>query len=120
VGGYDDWLRQGGKWIKPGINQAEEKSIIKKEAEKPASVATSASKPKKLSYKLQKEFDDLPQKIEGLEQQLAKLQSDIGDQNFYSKPQKEIDSHLSLLAKVEADLEASFERWAELESMQNG
>jgi ATP-binding cassette subfamily F protein uup len=59
----------------------------------------------------------LPKKIEELEQQLSKLQAEIGDPNFYSKPQKEIDSHLSLLAKVEADLEASFDRWAELESM---
>lgn len=120
VGGYDDWLRQGGRWIKPGVGQTEEKTPVKKEVDKSVVVATPTSKPKKLSYKLQKEFDELPQKIEGLEQQLSKLQADIGDQGFYSKSQKEIDSHLNLLAKVEADLESSFERWAELESMQNG
>lgn len=117
VGGYDDWIRQGGQWVKPKINQSLEKTDIKQEAEKSAPVTAAATKPKKLSYKLQKEFDELPKKIEGLEQQLSKLQADIGDPNFYSKPQKEIDSHLSLLAKVEADLDASFERWAELESM---
>lgn len=117
VGGYDDWIRQGGRWIKPEINQVIEKAALKSETEKPAASVAVATKPKKLSYKLQKEFDELPQKIEKLEQQLSKLQSEIGDQNFYSKPQKEIDSHLGLLAKVEADLEASFERWAELESM---
>jgi ATP-binding cassette subfamily F protein uup len=117
VGGYDDWIRQGGRWIKPDINQVIEKAALKSETEKPAASVAVATKPKKLSYKLQKEFDELPQKIEKLEQQLSKLQSEIGDQNFYSRPQKEIDSHLGLLAKVEADLEASFERLAELESM---
>ena len=121
VGGYDDWIRQGGRWVKPEINSPVEKAENKTELETavtPISTSkTPASKPKKLSYKLQKEFDELPQKIEDLEQQLSKLQSDIGDQNFYSKPQKEIDAHLNLLAKIEADLEASFERWAELESM---
>ena len=117
VGGYDDWIRQGGQWVKPKINQSLEKTDIKQETEKPAPVVAAPTKPKKLSYKLQKEFDELPQKIEELENKLSKLQSDIGDPNFYSKPQKEIDSHLSLLAKVEADLEASFDRWAELESM---
>ncbi len=116
VGGYDDWIRQGGHWVKPKVNQAVEKIETKPEAEKPLSVTTTP-KPKKLSYKLQKEFDELPKKIEALEQQLSTLQAAIGDPNFYSKPQKEIDSHLSLLAKVEAELEASFERWAELESM---
>lgn len=117
VGGYDDWIRQGGQWVKPKINQSLEKTDIKQETEKPAPVVAAPTKPKKLSYKLQKEFDELPKKIEELEQQLSKLQADIGDPNFYSKPQKEIDSHLSLLAKVEADLEAHFDRWAELESM---
>jgi ABC transport system ATP-binding/permease protein len=117
VGGYDDWIRQGGRWIKPDINQPIEKTELKSAAEKPVTSIAVAAKPKKLSYKLQKEFDELPQKIEKLEQQLSKLQSEIGAQNFYSRPQKEIDFHLGLLAKVEVDLEASFERWAELESM---
>jgi ABC transport system ATP-binding/permease protein len=117
VGGYDDWIRQGGQWVKPKINQSLEKTEIKLETEKSAPFAAVTAKPKKLSYKLQKEFDELPKKIEELEQHLSKLQTAIGDPGFYSKPQKEIDSHLSLLAKVEADLEASFDRWAELESM---
>ena len=125
VGGYDDWLNQGGQWVKPQMNptapkieiKAGQKSIEQKPTETKSSVSSPANKPKKLSYKLQKEFEELPKKIEDLEQQLSKLQSDIGDQHFYEKSQQEIDSHLSLLAKVEADLEASFERWAELESM---
>jgi ABC transport system ATP-binding/permease protein len=117
VGGYDDWIRQGGEWIKPKINHSTEKNGPSKETENPIQAAVATSKPKKLSYKLQKEFDELPQKIEDLEQQLSALQSHIGAPDFYTRPQKEIDSHLSLLAKVEADLEASFERWAELESM---
>lgn len=121
VGGYDDWIRQGGQWVKPKINQSIEKieikSDVKVEPEKSLAATSVALKPKKLSYKLQKEFDELPKKIEALERQLSKLQAEIGDSNFYSKPQKEIDSHLNLLSKVELDLEASFERWAELESM---
>lgn len=122
VGGYDDWLRQGGGWHK---YQSVGEQVIEKPAEKVASIANEKSstsavnKPKKLSYKLQKEFDDLPQKIEKLESDLASLQAEISTADFYNQDQQKVDVKLRLLAQLEADLETSFERWAELESMQS-
>ena len=122
VGGYDDWLRQGGGWHK---YQSVGEQVIEKPAEKVASIANEKSstsavnKPKKLSYKLQKEFDDLPQKIEKLESDLASLQAEINTADFYNQDQQKVDAKLRLLAQLEADLETSFERWAELESMQS-
>ncbi len=123
VGGYDDWIRQGGGWHK---HQSTDESVSEKPAEKlvasvseksTATVAT--NKPKKLSYKLQKEFDELPQKIEKLESDLANLQTEINTADFYNQDQQKVDAKLRLLAQLEADLETSFERWAELESMQS-
>lgn len=122
VGGYDDWIRQGGGWHK---YQSTDESVSEKPAEKlvasvsEKSTATAANKPKKLSYKLQKEFDELPQKIEKLESDLANLQTEINTADFYNQDQQKVDAKLRLLAQLEADLETSFERWAELESMQS-
>lgn len=119
VGGYDDWIRQGGSWNKyhatePAMSaQLIEKVVVKTEEK------TATNKSKKLSYKLQKEFDELPKKIEQLEQSLTQLQTEISHPDFYNNSQQKIDSQLSLLATLEADLDNSFERWAELETMQS-
>lgn len=116
VGGYDDWIRQGGNWNK--YSSPVEKSPEKSNSGKPAVVAN-VQKTKKLSYKLQKEFNELPQKIEQLEQNLARAQAEINHPDFYTNSQQKIDEQLRLLARLESDLEQSFERWAELETMQS-
>jgi len=118
VGGYDDWIRQGGKWT-----EADEPIVVAQTPEKQAPAAVpadtrSASRGKKLSYKLQKEFDELPQKIETLEQRLLALQQTVGAADFYSQAPKAVEEKLQQLAMAEQELEACFERWAELEDLQ--
>jgi ATP-binding cassette subfamily F protein uup len=117
VGGYDDWLRQGGKWT-----QADElpASIpTASVAEKPAVEAPKVSaKSKKLSYKFQKEFDELPHKIEQLEAKLEALAAITGAADFYSQTAAAVEQKLQELAAVQQALDDCFERWAELEDMQ--
>jgi ATP-binding cassette subfamily F protein uup len=123
VGGYDDWLRQGGKWTESDTPTSEVRA--KEEgtqlAAKPASntaVLQASARTKKLSYKLQKEFDELPKQIELLEQQLTKLQANASAPEFYQQSTSEVDKQLQVLAATEQELEACFERWAELEDQQ--
>jgi len=126
IGGYDDWIRQGGKWTEADLPEEEANSAASLEAVAPkveapaAKVAAPATAPrtKKLSYKLQKEFEDLPKKIELLEQQVEAMKAVVGAADFYSQTPKIIEEKLQALAQVEMDLEACFERWAELEDMQ--
>lgn len=126
IGGYDDWIRQGGKWTEADLPEDIVKSSASIEAPVPkveapaAKVAaqTTAPRTKKLSYKLQKEFEDLPKKIEQLEQQVESMKVVVGAADFYSQAPKVIEEKLQALAQVEMDLEACFERWAELEDMQ--
>jgi ATP-binding cassette subfamily F protein uup len=115
VGGYDDWLRQGGRWT-----QADDiETVPAKAPENPVSItAKVAPKTRKLSYKLQKEFDELPQKIEALEQQLEQLQAETTADGFYSRPAADVENKLQILAKVQQSLDDCFERWAELEDQQ--
>jgi ABC transport system ATP-binding/permease protein len=122
VGGYDDWIRQGGKWTEAdeAASLPESKPESKTAQPSPATENKTTGRSKKLSYKLQKEFDELPQKIEALEQRLSALQDEAGATDFYSQPPKAVEEKLQLLAQVEQELENCFERWAELENMQQG
>lgn len=115
VGGYDDWLRQGGRWTDDSVPSEPAPEMASPASPAPAATA---AKPKKLSYKLQREFDQLPERIEALEARLETLQQQAADPAFYNESQDKVDAHLKALADVEAELEGCFERWAELEDMQ--
>ncbi len=114
VGGYDDWIRQGGKWT-----QADE--LPQPAASATATIATNVKAPaksKKLSYKFQKEFDELPQKIEAIERELEVLNSEMAGADFYLQPAATVEKKLQQLARLQQQLDNCFERWAELEDMQ--
>lgn len=115
VGGYDDWIRQGGKWT-----QTDElpEPIAASPAHQAAVSPKAPTKNKKLSYKFQKEFDELPQKIEKLEQQMEQLQAQTAANDFYTQPAATVEKKLQELAQVQQQLDDCFERWAELEDMQ--
>ena len=121
VGGFDDWIRQGGKWTQadelPAVSA--NPSVVEVKKTEVADVAAKpAAKSKKLSYKFQKEFDELPQKIESLELKLNELQAEAGASDFYSQSPAVVEQKLQALAQVQQQLDDCFERWAELEDMQ--
>lgn len=124
IGGYDDWLRQGGRWTLEDLPENETTSIASEEVVAAPSVAepTKAvvSKTKKLSYKLQKEFEELPAKIEKLEHLVEKLNSKTLAGDFYSQEKSVVEAVLAELASTQVELETCFDRWAELEDMQQG
>ncbi|MDO6747289.1 ATP-binding cassette domain-containing protein [Gilvimarinus sp. 1_MG-2023] len=115
VGGYDDWIRQGGHWADEVLEQGEPAPV---QPESSASeVKPTKTDKKKLSYKLQREFDNLPGKIETLEEQLDAQQALASDPDFYAGDPQAVEDHLQKLADIQQQLETCFERWAELEDM---
>lgn len=122
VGGYDDWLRQGGQWTQadelPAV-LASSPSVVTKKTEVADVVSTKTPvKLKKLSYKFQKEFDELPKKIELIEGKLTELQAVTTASDFYSQTAAVVEQKLQELAALQQQLDDCFERWAELEDMQ--
>src|SRR5690606_38732301 len=73
------------------------------------------SAPQKLSYKLQRELDALPDEIERLENEAAELERSVSQSDFYQRPRDEVEARLRALVSTKALLEAAVERWAELE-----
>jgi ATP-binding cassette subfamily F protein uup len=114
VGGYSDWLRQGHQLAITDnpFEAAERKRLIAKRRKQ--------NKPKKLSYKDQRELDQLPEEIEALEASIRELHEVTAKPDFYSQEQDVIQERLQALADEETLLEQRVERWSELEEMRAG
>ena len=113
VGGYTDWQRQGHQLAvtdRPGESAAK------------ARVAAARRKNKrktKLSYKEQRELNELAGEIESLEANIVTLQKNIAAPGFYKQDDELVQCTLQELGKAELLLEQHIERWGELESMQD-
>ncbi len=115
VGGYEDWLRQGGS---PRLLGVAETLAEAKEAKAEAVAVPVADAPpvkKKLSYKLQRELEALPGQIDELEKAIEALQLEISDASFYQQPADTSAAVLARLESLQQELDGLLERWAELE-----
>ena len=115
VGGFADWLQQGGA-IDRLVTKENKDS---KKAVKKANNTEEKPKPakKKLSYKLQRELDALPGDIEALEAILAEVEAKTAAFNFYLGDQEEVQTVLNQLTELNTLIEQKMERWDELENM---
>ncbi|MCW8330906.1 ABC transporter ATP-binding protein [Photobacterium sp. SDRW27] len=119
VGGYHDAQEQRANSLSQRAKeQAAQIEAAKKKDENKQRQATRSRSGKKLSYKLQKELEDLPLRIEELENEIAELQEQINDPAFFQDVKNDTEATLHRLAKAEEEFEQAFERWEELEAMQ--
>ena len=122
VGGFFDAKQQQANFW--ATKNAEELAKAKKaEPLKEESVVKNdrTSKPKsiKLSYKEQRELEQLPQLLEELEAKITVFQTEIGDPAFFQQPHDVTDAKLKALSDAESELEIAFLRWEELEEKKN-
>ncbi len=118
VGSYSDWEARGGTLPDPSSPVANNTpQPISTPAASIETSSTAASTPKpKLSYKDQRELEQLPGRIEKLEERQSQLEGTISEPDFYSSQQSNIDAVLKELAEVQAQLENTFARWEALDS----
>ena len=74
-----------------------------------------AEKTTRLSYNDQRELGGLPAKIEKLELRLSQLQEQMSAPGFYQSDYEQVQGVTRELAEVQANLDAAYERWDELE-----
>ncbi|NUF36386.1 MULTISPECIES: ATP-binding cassette domain-containing protein [Acinetobacter calcoaceticus/baumannii complex] len=118
IGGYQDYLQQ-----RPDDKVVDQKSDVKKaqakaEAEKAA--AQNNVKKVKLSYKDQRELEQLPAEIEKLEVEQAELSDKLADGSWFVSNADEATKASQRLAEIEEVLLEKLERWDELEQMSKG
>ena len=122
VGGFFDAKQQQANFWASKV--AEEQAKAKKNEplkEESAVKNDRTSKPKsvKLSYKEQRELEQLPQLLEELETKITALQAEIADPVFFQQAHDITDAKLKALSDTEAELETAFLRWEELEEKKN-
>ena len=119
AGGYSDWLVQ-----RPQIDTSPKKAK-KSESEKSRRSDSKAKDPsaggkRKLTYKEKRDLEELPGRIESLEQEQGELQAKLADPELYKRGDSdEIQSAKTRLEEVESELETAYDRWAELEEIEN-
>ncbi|MDB2384472.1 ATP-binding cassette domain-containing protein [Endozoicomonas sp.] len=112
VGGFNDWLHQGGS-ISQMVAQPTV-SVTKKAAESKKSEAKPQKK--KLSYKLQRELDQLPDEIEALEREQQALEEKASDPSFYETDSLEVNETLGKITELTELIETKLQRWEELDN----
>jgi len=103
VGGYTDWIEYQKEHIKT------EQKIQQSFKQKSEKVTT------KLSYKDQRELEQLPEKISVLEEKMADLQKQINQPDFFSMTNSETQPVLDELANIEEQISTLYMRWETLE-----
>ena len=112
VGGYEDWVRQ----------RLEEQVRLRadtSERNKPKTTKIVA-KPKKLSFKEQRELDGLPAVIDALESEQRALAATIASPGFYKEPADVITRSLARVDELQRELAAVYARWGELDARAKG
>ena len=133
VGGYDDWVATVAR-RKADASTAEKQDNGSAKAKSSAKASGGevtggrgggaavgpAAKPKRMSFKEQHELEQLPNKIEQLETEIAELHELMGQPDFYKRPGEEIAKTQGKLSRVEKTLATSYQRWEELEAAAEG
>lgn len=116
VGGYQDYLLQ-----RPNQTVVDQKSDVKKaQAKAEANKAVAPSKKIKLSFKDQRELEQLPAEIEKLEAEQSTLSDQLADGSWFVKDAAAATQASQRLAEIEEQLLEKLERWDELENLSKG
>ena len=123
-GGYDDWLRQksDSNYQAAALAKSEKKyqesgsRTVPASDNSPPSTPNSTAKPRKLSFKEQRELETLPRRIEEIENRQQKLHALMADPSFYQKPREDIAAATEELEQLEEELMEKFDRWESIES----
>lgn len=116
VGGYQDYLLQ-----RPNQTVVDQKSDVKKaQAKAEANKAVAPSKKVKLSFRDQRELEQLPVEIEKLEAEQSTLSDQLADGSWFVQDATAATQASQRLAEIEEQLLEKLERWDELENLSKG
>ncbi|MEI8572824.1 ATP-binding cassette domain-containing protein [Methylomonas sp. LW13] len=110
IGGYADWFALMEQNKKAEAVKIAEQAVKK---EKPKTAPA-----KKLSFKEQRELEQLPALIEQLETLQTQLTAEMNEAGFYKQSPDAVAAKLAQLQTAEADLSQAYQRWDELEALQ--
>ena len=123
VGGYEDWREQKARAtalqaaaVKPVLRPALEVRPEPESRSTQAAATSTPARPRKLSYKEQRELDALPDRIDALETEQRDLGERLAGREIYQGDPKLLTQAQDRYAQIETELTAALERWEWLAS----
>lgn len=109
IGGYEDWKKQLDEVpaSKPNMKPAQSTQTESKSDSKPAT--------RKLSYNEKRELEELPQRIQKLEEEQHQLTLKMEAPSFYQQEGAIITQAVERLEQIHKELAQAYQRWGELE-----
>ena len=118
-GSVEDWLLQSERARALQAQAARRESLAAPPPAPPASPPAAAATPPraaKLSFKEQRELDELPRRIEALESEQKALGERLADPALYTAAPQQVASVQARYAQIDDELLAAMERWERLGS----
>ena len=112
-GGYEDWLRQRGR-TRAALAAAAPRTTPPTPAAASPTAARKDAAPRKLSYKEQRELDELPSRIEALEAEQAAIAERLASTELYVSEPQRVPELRARHDAIEEALMAALERWEAL------
>jgi ATP-binding cassette subfamily F protein uup len=108
IGGYEDWQKQ--------LDAPSASKPTPKPAQSPQAEAKPDAKPavRKLSYNEKRELEELPKRIEMLEEEQHQLTVKMEAPSFYQQEGAVITQAVERLEQIHKELSEAYERWGEL------
>ncbi|WP_375404567.1 ABC-F family ATP-binding cassette domain-containing protein [uncultured Sphingomonas sp.] len=103
AGGYEDWIRK-----------RNDRAPARPAAPKARTAAPSPTSARKLTYKDQRDYDQLPRRIEEIDAAVARDEARLADPDLYIRDHAGFDRLMTTIARARAERDAAELRWLEL------
>jgi len=107
IGGYEDWQKQ----LDSNPASTSPKPASKTQTESKADLKPTV---RKLSYNEKRELEELPKRIEMLEEEQHQLNVKMEAPSFYQQESTVITQAVERLEQIHKELSQAYERWGEL------
>ncbi|WP_321947903.1 ATP-binding cassette domain-containing protein [Paraburkholderia sp. J10-1] len=116
VGGFTDWQTQSARAQEIAEARAPKEAAAAVAVPKDSAAGRNAQRSVKLSFKEQRELEELPKRIEALETEQKTIGAKIEDGSIFAKDAQEGTRLTERYAAIDEELLVALERWEELES----
>jgi ATP-binding cassette subfamily F protein uup len=110
IGGYSDWER-----VRSRGAAAVAAEVVKPAVKSVAAAAATKEKTKKLSFKEQRELEQLPELIAALETEQAEISAKLADAELYRNQPDQAQKLNQRYAEIDELLMSALERWEAME-----
>jgi len=115
VGDYDYYLEKKQRAAKDAERAAV--AALKKPATSPVKTAPKGDKPRKLSFKEQRELESMEAQIHAVEAEVARIEGLFAQPDFFKKYATQVNQMTDELDTAKANVTKLYARWEELEAI---